>query len=340
MSRKTPEISVLLPVRNGAEFIDDAITSICSQTFSDWELLIIDDGSTDRTSEICERRADEDSRIRLHSIGEQGLVPALNAGLELARGTIIARMDADDVSLPDRLEKQRRALIETPEEAVVSCLVDAFPAEQVGEGMGLYVDWLNSFVTHEEIARNFFVESPIAHPTSMLRKKTVSDVGGYSDNGWPEDYDLWMRLFFNGAKFSKVPESLYMWRDREGRLSRTSSAYSLLAFRKLKSHYLEKKLRGADERNVAIWGAGKTGRWWCRELITAGINVLSFIDIDTTKIGNCIGDIPVIGPGDVSRLDEDILILGCVGARGARDEIRRYLLEAGKKEENDFIMLA
>lgn len=329
-----------MPVRNGSEFINSAISSIRNQTFSDWELLVIDDGSTDDTCQKGAVHAAADDRVRIHSIGERGLVNALNEGIETARGDIIARMDVDDLSLPDRLEKQRFALRNAECETVVSCIVDPFPVGEVGEGMLLYVEWLNSALSPDEISRNMFIESPIAHPSAMFYKKTVIEAGGYKDYGWPEDYDLWMRLFLEGVKFSKVPEVLYKWRDREERLSRTSAAYSLQAFRKLKAHYLLKSLIKNNIRDIVIWGAGKIGRWWCRELISAGFNILCFIDDDEAEGESSIGEIPIFKTERIGEFGDDVFFLACVGTRGVRDSIRNRMTDAGFEEISKFIMLA
>lgn len=339
MAKTNPEISVLMPVYNGVAFVDTAIQSIRNQDFKNWELLIIDDGSSDDTCEIASTHAMEDKRILVHSIGRKGLVEALNSGLEKARGKIVARMDADDISMPSRLEKQLAMLRENDNEAVVSCLVKTIYDGESAEGMMLYEEWLNSVLTPKEISDNIFVESPIAHPTAMFWKETVVSAGGYMDYGWPEDYDLWMRLYLKGVKFQKVPEVLYEWQDREGRMSRTSAVYSHQAFKKLKAHYLLKKLED-NNRQIVILGAGKTGRWWCRELITSGMNISAFLDIDEGKIGKTIGNITIYDPGFIQKIKLNSLILGCVSDRGERKNIIEYLYGNGLCAEKDFIMLA
>ena len=136
------------------------------------------------------------------------MIETANLGLASCRGQIIVRMDADDLCHPRRIELQRDYLIENLEVAVVGSLVKGFPEDQVGEGFQLYYDWLNSLLTHEDITREIFVESPIANPCAAFRKEWIKKLGGYQDNGWPEDYDLWLRFYLAGARFAKVPQVL------------------------------------------------------------------------------------------------------------------------------------
>ena len=336
---KIPAVSVLLPVYNSEVFLEEALLSIAAQTFGDWECIVVDDGSTDGSATVADGFASRDSRIKVVKNKHHGLVAALNAGLERCRAPLVARMDADDISLPGRLAMQAALMESRPEIALCGCLVRSFPEESVGEGMLLYENWLNSIVSEEEIRRDFFVESPFAHPSVMFRRETVSRLGGYADHGWPEDYDLWMRLFAGGARFAKAPETLYLWRDYPERMSRTDRAYTIPKFRKLKAHYLlQSYLKGRKE--VTVWGAGREGRWWQRELIIAGVTPGRFIDVDAKKIGQRLGEAPIVGPGVLEkRLTGDFIVVA-VGARGARLLIRDQLLEYGCKELEDFVFLA
>lgn len=339
MSEIIPAVSVVMPVFNEAPWLPDAVRSIQEQTLKNWELIIIDDGSTDGSVELSLDYSKNDSRIRVITKNHSGLVDTLNAGLHEARSLFMARMDADDISLPDRLEKQLEFLRENGSCTVCSCLVKSFPIDTVGEGMMVYEKWLNSLITDIEIKRDFFIESPVAHPSVMFRTEEVISAGGYLDHGWPEDYDLWMRLIARGAGFAKIPEVLLLWRDTPERLSRTSNVYSPAAFRSLKLHYL---LAGClkNRNKVTIWGAGREGRLWCRELQIAGRRVRRFIDIDPEKTGRHIGEIPIFPPDILAkRLPEDF-ILACVASRGARSRIRKKLLDYGYLEIEDFLLVS
>jgi len=336
-----PTISILLPVYNAADTLEQAAHSLRAQSLEDWECVIVDDGSDDGASGIAEALAKEDSRFELLKRAHQGLVAALNAGLAQCRAPLVARMDADDRCLPGRLEKQKQLLDSDKSLALVSCLVRSFTPDgsPVPEGMALYEEWINSVVSPEDIDRDFFVESPFAHPSVMFRKQAVAVAGGYMNRGWPEDYDLWMRLRMGGARFAKVPEILFEWRDTPGRMSRTHRDYSLVAFKKLKAFYL---MQGylKDWREVTIWGAGRGGRWWAAELAEAGVRVRRFVDIDPQKIGSKHVGAPVISPDNLKQKIPGDFILCAVESRGARGLIRDTLLCMKYTELMDFLFVA
>lgn len=335
-----PEVSILMPVYNAADTLPAAARSLASQTLDNWECLLVDDGSSDATLDVARELAAQDPRFIAVPRRREGLVPALNAGLALCRAPLVARMDADDIALPARLEAQAGLLNGDKRLALAGCLVRCFAenGEPVPEGMALYEQWINTLVTHEQIVRDLFVESPFAHPSVMFRRDAVLAAGGYLDRGWPEDYDLWMRLWMSGARFAKCPETLLEWRDTPGRLSRTHNAYSLMNFRRLKMYYLL-LTHLKERREVTLWGAGRGGRWWCSELLRSGVAVKCFIDIDPRKIGRRVGSIPILPPDALAGRDGPF-ILSVVESRGARDLIRRKLLEMNYSELEDFLFLA
>ncbi len=330
-----PPISVILPVFNAANTLRSAVESILKQTFHDFEFLIIDDGSTDQSLEILSRI--KDARIKILRQKHAGIAIALNAGLAAAQGEFIARMDADDLSLPERFARQL-ALIESDSRiGVVGCRVEMFPANELTHGMKFYLNWLNSLLSHEEIVTNLFVETPLAHPTMFFRKAALIDVGGYRAGDFPEDYDLLFRLHEKGWRFSKSPTVLYQLRDHPQRLSRTNSAYSEAAFRRLKAFYLFKNII-TEETKFSIWGAGRDGKKMCAELLKCNRRPGSFIDIDPKKIGGAVREIPVLSYQELSK--NMGLVLVCVGTKGARDEIRTHLRKADFVEGDDFICVA
>jgi len=335
MSVVSPALSILLPCRDAAAYLPACIASLQRQTLYDFEVVAVDDGSTDATDRILRDWQRRDGRVRVVTQPPLGLVAALNRALAEASAPVIARMDADDIAHPRRLEMQM-ALLETGAVEVVSCLVRCFPRAQLRLGMRRYEHWLNCLVSHEGMVRDLFVESPLAHPSAMTRADSLRALGGYRDMGWPEDYDLWMRAYAAGLRFGKVRRHLYWWRERADRLSRTHGAYSPGAFRRCKVHYLKAiHLRGRDR--VAVWGAGKEGKALARHLRREGVEVARFIDVDPNKIGQRVLGVPVAG---VNALTRDHYLLAAVGAHGARDEIRAYLTAAGWGEPQDYRTMA
>ncbi|NIP83227.1 MAG: glycosyltransferase, partial [Gemmatimonadetes bacterium] len=188
-----------------------------------------------------------------------GIVAALERARAAARGRYLARMDADDVATPRRLEAQLALMGDRPGLVACGCGVEYFPREALRDGALRYEAWINSCVTEEEIERAIFVECPLAHPTLFARADAIAAVGGYRDAGWPEDYDLVLRLWAAGGRLGKVPDVLLRWREGPGRLSRTDPRYAPDAFLACKVHHLRRTLlRG--RAGVVIWGAGPVGK--------------------------------------------------------------------------------
>jgi len=335
-----PLVSVVLPVRNGMPFLEAAVASLRRQTLSDLEVVALNDGSIDETGDILDRWAAGDPRVRVVHLPASGLVAALNAGLACCRAPVIARMDADDVSHPRRLELQLEVLERRPDVGVVSCGVKLFPRSEVAQGFRIYEEWLNGLRTHDDMSRERFVESPVAHPSAMVRREVLEHAGGYRDIGWPEDYDLWLRLFETGTRFAKVDRLLYFWREHQDRLTRRDARYSSDAFIRCKAHFL---LRGplAEDRRVVIWGAGRTGRRLSRYLSEGGARIEAFVDIDPAKIGRRLRNRPIVSFDALQDLlERGTVVLAAVASRGARDLIRDRLNALDLVEGRDYWCVA
>ena len=176
-----PAVSVLLPFKNAEKYLDSALESIAGQTFDDLEAVLVDDNSSDSSTQIAEKWCSEDSRFTLVKASGTGLVDALNLGLERCRGTWIARMDADDISLPSRIEKQYNSAESMGSRTVVSCQVRSFPEESVTDGYRQYENWLNNLTEPSEIEKNLFIESPVPHPTAFFHRLGIISEGGYTE---------------------------------------------------------------------------------------------------------------------------------------------------------------
>ncbi|MEJ2549133.1 MAG: glycosyltransferase [Anaerolineales bacterium] len=333
-STPAPMVSVLMPCFNVDETVDEAMGSLVTQTLTDIEIVAVDDGSGDATADKLADWRRHDARIRVVTIAHAGIIDALNEGLRYCRAALIARMDADDRSHPARLEKQAAYLDAHADIAAVGCLVEHFPAEGVREGFRIYTDWLNSLVSTQAIANAIYIESPLAHPSVMMRRTWVDRVSAYQDRGWPEDYDLWLRMHLDGARFAKVPELLLFWRDHGARLTRTDSRYSVENFLRAKARYLcQGPLAGRDA--VIVWGAGQMGRRLSKHLLAEGAALQAFVDIDPRKIGRKRRNRPIIPPEELPAClarYENPVVLAAVGSRGARALIRERLVQMGLEE--------
>lgn len=336
-----PLISVVMPVHNAAATVARAVASIEAQTCGDWELVAVDDGSTDASRELLLELGASDARVRVLTIARGGIVAALNAGLEAATGELVARMDADDESHPERLAAQAAALAARPEVGLVGCQVDYGGDRERTRGYALHVDWLNALVTPEAIALNRFVESPFAHPSVLFRRELVEEHGGYRGGDFPEDYELWLRWLDAGVVMARVPRRLLTWHDAPGRLSRTDPRYAPEAFYRLKAPWIAAWLRRAvsAERGIYAWGAGRPTRQRAAHLAAHGVRLAGYVDVDPRKIGQTVGGRPVLPPEGLPPR-EAAFVLGYVGTRGAREEIRATLRGQDRVEGRDFLMCA
>lgn len=344
MSRRSrqPVVSVLLPCRDAAPWLPACIASLERQTLDSFEVLAVDDGSTDVTREMLTAWAARDRRVLVLETGGAGLVATLRLAAERATAPCLARMDADDIAHRDRLAAQVAFLDERPEIAACGTGVRLFPRGELGSGYRRYERWLNGIRTPEEVARDLYVECPLAHPALMLRRSAFRRVGGYRDPGWPEDYDLVLRLHACGFRMANLPRRLLGWRVRADRLSRRSTSYTPEAFRRCKVAHLSAEL--PRERPLVVWGAGRVGKAFARTLAGAGREPAAFVDLDPRKIGQRIHGAPVLDPAGLeARLDGDPVaayVLVAVGSPGAREEIRRTLASLGPREPEDFRTVA
>ena len=328
-----PRVSVLMPARDAARTVRAAAASILRQTERDLSLVCVDDGSTDGTPEVLARLAARDRRVRIVRGPGEGIARALQRGLALCDSEIVARMDADDVAHPSRLERQTEALDADGSLAAVGSRVRLFPRRLVRAGMVRYAAWLNGLVTPDLVARDLFVESPLVHPAAAIRREALDRVGGFRDGPFPEDYDLWLRIAEAGGRMTNVALPLLDWRESPGRLTRNDPRYALERHVALKCAALA---RGplADRREVAVWGAGETGRSFADALGSEGIRVALFVEVDRKKIGRTVRGADVVSYEDVRRV-RGLPLLVAVGAPGARELIRAELSRQGFREIED-----
>ena len=333
-----PRVSVVLPVFNAVATVVRAIESIRAQTWGDWELVVVDDGSTDGTREMVRTLAREEARMRVIEWEHAGVVAAANAGIAAARGDLIARMDADDESHPERLAEQVALLEREVAVGVAGCLVEFGGDRGARAGYALHVDWLNALVTPEEIARARFMEQPVANPSVLWRRELAERHGVFRDGDFPEDYELWLRWLDAGVRIAKVPRVLLTWQDAPTRISRTDARYAPEAFFRTKAEWIARELaRSGNGRAVWVWGAGRHTRKRAAYLETWGVRIAGYVDVDVKKTGRGIGGTgaPVIGVEALPAPGE-IVVLSYVTTRGAREYNRARLVERGYAEGRDF----
>lgn len=338
-----PRVSVLLPCRDEEAHLPACIESLEAQTLAGFEVLAVDDGSTDGSRSLLDAWARRDRRVRVLEGGGRGVAAAAERAARAARGRLLARMDGDDVAHPERLEREVDFLDRRPGLAACGAGVEYFPGDEVGPGYRRYERWLNGLREPDDLLRDLLVECPVASPTLMIRRSVLHGLGGHRDMGWPEDYDLLLRLHLAGMRGANLPEVLHRWRLHDDNLSRRDPAYSPEAFLRCKAHFLAAGFLPGD-RSPVVWGATAVGKPLARALVEAGRPVRAFVDLDPRKIGQEIAGAPVLGPEEFGRRFPDprgkAYVLGAVGSPGAREEIRDALSASGRVELRDYRMVA
>lgn len=258
-------ISIIMPAYNAEKYIEEAICSIKEQTYLNWELIIIDDGSSDNTAQIILKHVKSDNRIKMISRKNKGLVPTLNEGIQNAAGKFIARMDADDICDKTRLKKQISYLWNHPEVHLVGTNVSMLFEKNVRPDLkelskkneALWNEEINSFNRFESNMEGF----KAVHATWMVRKELFDYIGKYHMTA-TEDAEFLFRTIINGFNVDKVPEQLYKYRIRNESKSdedRKSNGHKQEII-KFKLDYLE-SIFGVSMQSMkyVLWGADVSG---------------------------------------------------------------------------------
>lgn len=328
-------LSVVMPVRNAAASLPAALASLFAQTLADFEIVAVDDGSDDggATLAVLDAFARRDRRLRVLPIPHRGIAAALTAGLAAASGRYIARMDADDICLPRRLQRQAAALDAHPEIGLISCLATFGGDAATARGYKAHLDWANACLTPQDIRLGIFRESPLPHPTVMFRAELPGLFGGYRQGDFPEDYELWLRWLEAGVVMAKLPEPLVVWNDPPGRLSRNDPRYAADAFHRIKAGYLARQLARINPHHpaVIVAGAGRITRRRAEHLLRYGVTITAWLDIDPRKTGKIVAGRPVL-PLTEAPPPETCFIVPYVASRGATEHI------AGVLEQRGFVL--
>jgi glycosyltransferase involved in cell wall biosynthesis len=332
-----PLCSILLPARDAVSTLPCCLSSIARQHLSDFECVVVDDHSRDATAELLAAWRQRDARFVPIANPGAGLIDALQHGLRHCRGQFIARMDADDVMHRDRLSLQVEALRRQPALSGVGCRVRLFPTAAIGAGMTAYARWLNAIATADDVRREAFVESPIVHPTLLLRG-AVARAFGWRDVPWPEDYDLLLRLLQQGHDLAVLSRRLLAWRRGPRTLTVTDPRYGAERFFAAKAAFLASGfLRGAP--GYVLWGFGGTGRALRRELLRHGLEMTHLIERHPRRLGQCIHGAAVLRPEQLAELPHRHIVVSVAGAAN-RALIRAQLAAMGRVELVDFVCAA
>lgn len=223
-----PTISVVMSVYNGGRYLGDSVASILKQTYKNFEVIIINDGSTDESLDILTEYLRKDNRIAIINQQNSGLSNSLNRGIELSRSNLIARMDADDIAEPTRLEEQVNFIDQNPQVVVLGTAFLLF-------GGNIKSKIVTMPATNKTIRKNLPFRFCLCHPTVMFRRKTIVDAGGYQGTGPCQDLELWLRLSRNKTlQFANLEKPLLKYRIHQDQIKGGRNAYKAAAYYLLK----------------------------------------------------------------------------------------------------------
>lgn len=244
-----------MPFKNSSAYIREAIHSISTQTYDRWELIAIDDHSTDHSPELVRELSKNDFRIRLFSARGNGIIDALTQALEESRGIFITRFDSDDIMPQHRLELMINALYQQPENVIITGLLKYISSEPISKGYLKYETWINKIALNNKQWTNIYRECTIASPNWLAYKNAIEKIGGFKNLEYPEDYDL-IFLWYKHHFIIKTLTSITLhWREHPSRTSRISSNYTQQTFFRLKiKRFIE--IDYDPSRPLVIWGKG------------------------------------------------------------------------------------
>ena len=281
-------ISVLIPFKNTELYVSECIQSVIDQTEPVWELIAVDDGSTDDSFQIVEQFAKTDKRISVFKNPKQGLIHALQFAYSKSSGGLITRMDSDDIMSVEKFKIMKSELLKYGNGYLATGLVKYFSESGINSGYFQYEQWLNSLILRGANFSEIYKECTIPSPCWMVSRTDFEVSNGFNSSLYPEDYDLAFRFYKSGLKCIPSNDLLHYWRDYGTRTSRTDSKYSHDALLDIKVHYfLEIELN--KSKTLILWGAGHKGKRIAKTLIEKNI-AFDWICDNPKKIGKHIYD--------------------------------------------------
>ncbi len=326
-------ISIVMPVKNTSKYLAICINSILSQTYQNWELIAVNDGSSDNSFEILSSYANQDKRIKtLQNTGE-GIIDALRLAYKNSYGYFITRMDSDDVMPPDKLEVMINSLLLKKEGNIALGLVNYFSETGISEGYRKYEEWINQLTCKGENYKELYKECVIASPCWMVYRTDFEKCGAFNTNIYPEDYDLVFRFYEHNLKCIPSNKILHLWRDYPTRTSRTHEHYADSSFIEIKVYYFL-KLNYIHTRPLVVWGAGKKGKLTAKLFIRNKIPFFWICD-NPKKIGKVIYNQKLLAVTALDFIKNSQSII-TVANPNAQKEIKNYLEQRNCQSMEDY----
>jgi len=310
--KKPPDVSILMPVFNEELYLHSCIESIIKQSFRNWELIIVDDFSSDDSFSLLGQFANNDQRIKLLRNKEKGIIPALKLAFANTSGRLITRMDADDIMPQQKLERLSSNLRKLGSGNIVSGKVKYFSDGILNDGFLKYEHWINE----QKFLENIYKECTLPSACWMAFKSDLLSIDAFNSSQYPEDYDLLFKFYEAKLRINGLDDVLHLWRDHPLRASRTDPNYADQNFFSLKVEAF-KKIDLKSNSNLYLWGAGKKGKALAVELVKQGLP-FRWVTQNQKKIGKHIYDV-LIEDAKILSSNIDKQIITAISDRNFQD---------------------
>lgn len=327
-------VSILIPFKNTEIYLSDCLDSIINQSYKQWEVLIVDDHSTDSSYQLVEQYALKDKRIKLFKNQGQGIIDALKLAFTNSQGGFVSRMDSDDIMHPDKLKIMTTNLVKHGKKHVAVGLVKYFSETGIQEGYKTYENWLNKLTHTGNNYTEIYKECVIPSPCWMVYREDLMTCGAFNYNRYPEDYDLTFRFYKHHIKCIPCDTVLHFWRDYSTRTSRTHVHYAQNHFTSLKIHFFL-DIDYNKNKTLTIWGAGTKGKIIAKTLVEKKIP-FEWICDNPNKIGRDIYGKTLKAFQELKHIKNPQSIV-TVANKKAQKEIRNYLNELNLKPVEDYV---
>ncbi|WP_040496340.1 glycosyltransferase family 2 protein [Fulvivirga imtechensis] len=338
MINASPLVSIVMAVKDTEPYLPECLESILAQTYPNWELIAVNDHSTDATPDILREYATKDERIRVYNSDRPKLIPTLQKAHGHCRGTLINRMDSDDIMPEYKLQVMVQEWQKHGKGTIVAGGTKHFVDEgEVGEGFLRYENWLNDVARESRHYEEIYQECVIPSHCWLIHRDDFNAVGAFDPEVYPEDYDLCFRFYQERLKVIGVDRILHYWRDRSDRISRTWDCYKDNRYFELKIRYFY-ELDRDKSRPLVLWGAGKNGKDMAR-LLKKHKDVFHWVCDNEKKIGKHIYGVYMNHFSILSELQNPQIMI-VVSSPDDRVAIRQQLRDWNKQPATDFWFFA
>lgn len=331
-------VTIIMAVKDTAIYLHECMDSIIAQTYTNWELIAVNDHSSDGSDRILQEYASKDPRIRFYNSDQPKLIPTLQVGYAQTKGTLINRMDSDDIMPNDKLETLVAAWQKYGKGTVIAGGTAHFVEEgEVGDGFLKYEKWLNKVAKTSTHYQEIYKECVIPSHCWIIHKEDFDAVGAFDPLVYPEDYDLCFRFYRKGLQVIGIDKILHHWRDRSNRISRTWDEYKDNRYFDLKLRFFYELDRDRS-RPLVLWGAGRNGKDMAK-LLQSYNDTFYWVCDNQKKIGKDIYDVRIHHCNDIPTLENPQIMI-VVSSPDGKIEINELLSTWNKKRVTDFWFFA